>query len=112
MHLVFDQNLDYQQLAAKSVVGLFEGQPFTDELIAVGVGNMQSLFGTFGNTLLISQGQILKNLHGKMVYAGTAIGGLNDEMLKFQICKTLGNMLKKRNALKIEVYFFISFGIT
>ena len=73
MHLTFDPNLDYQQIAVKSIVGLFEGQPFTDGLIPTGNANMQSLFGTFGNTLLISQERILKNLQSIQAENGIAI---------------------------------------
>ena len=78
MHLTFDPNLDYQQRAVKSIVGLFEGQPFTDGLIPTGNANIQSLFGTFGNTLLISKEQILKNLQSIQAENGIAISDALD----------------------------------
>ena len=80
MHLTFDPNLDYQQRAVKSIVGLFEGQPFTDGLIPTGNANIQSLFGTFGNTLRISQEQILKNLQSIQAENGIALSDALDGM--------------------------------
>lgn len=80
MHLTFDPDLDYQQRAVTSIAGLFEGQPFTDGLIPSGNANMQSLFGTFGNILLISQEQILKNLQSIQAKNGIVIFDALDGM--------------------------------
>jgi len=56
--------------------------------------------------------QSISFANGKMVYAGTEIGGLNDEILKFQIRKTIEVHLKKERrfkdkGIKVLSLFFI-----
>jgi type III restriction enzyme len=66
MKLTFDSNLQYQNEAIKSVTSLFEGQPLEDSIIDfdftkdVGVLN---LINGVGNSLVLSQEQMLLNLN-------------------------------------------------
>lgn len=67
MKLHFDSNQNYQLEAIQSVIGLFEGQPinkgdFEFSLSNEGSGMLMSELG-FRNNLLLSNDQILENLH-------------------------------------------------
>lgn len=64
MKLIFDPNQQYQQEAINSVVSIFEGQPIEDALFSFNIGyrNMSATIPGVGNSLLISDEQIFKNL--------------------------------------------------
>lgn len=64
MKLTFEPNLDYQQTAIKAVTGLFEGQPAADSVneFALKESGTLDFTNAIANQLILSEGQILKNL--------------------------------------------------
>ncbi|MBE6312713.1 MAG: DEAD/DEAH box helicase [Bacteroidales bacterium] len=63
MKLSFESNLQYQQEAIQSVVGLFEGQAIEDSLFQYDLNEKQASFiDGIGNKLVLSEEQILANL--------------------------------------------------
>jgi len=64
MKLTFESNLQYQQEAIKSVTDLFEGQPMEDSSIKSEISELDTYahIYSYGNRLVISEDQILKNL--------------------------------------------------
>ena len=66
MKLTFEPNLDYQQDAIGAVTGLFEGQPADDSVNAFALqeDGMLNFTNAIANRLVLSESQILKNLHG------------------------------------------------
>ena len=64
MKLTFEPNLDYQQAAIKAVTGLFEGQPVADSVneFALKESGTLDFTNAIANQLILSEGQILKNL--------------------------------------------------
>jgi type III restriction enzyme len=65
MKLKFDSTLLYQLDAIKSVTDLFEGQPARSSGFQIDFGKGGSMYNDLGigNDLLLSQDQLLKNLH-------------------------------------------------
>ncbi|MEI6652776.1 MAG: DEAD/DEAH box helicase family protein, partial [Chlorobiaceae bacterium] len=65
MKLKFDSTLNYQLEAIKSVTDLFEGQPARSSGFQMDFGKGGSMYNDLGigNNLLLSQDQLLKNLH-------------------------------------------------
>ncbi|MEZ4527390.1 MAG: DEAD/DEAH box helicase family protein [Desulfobacterales bacterium] len=66
MKLKFDSGLDYQLAAIKSVTDLFEGLPRQSEGFQIDMGRADSDFFNelgIGNSLMLTQEQILANLH-------------------------------------------------
>ncbi len=71
----FDGNLDYQQRAIESVVGLFEGQPLANETYSVSIGTQEggsqlalgdgefSNIAAVANQLVLTDELLLENLH-------------------------------------------------
>lgn len=64
MKLTFESNLQYQQEAIKSITDLFEGQPMEDSSIKSEISELDTYahIYSYGNRLVISEDQILKNL--------------------------------------------------
>ena len=64
MKLTFESNLQYQQDAIKSITDLFEGQPIEGSIAEFGLKEKEtlSLINGIGNTLVLSEIQILSNL--------------------------------------------------
>lgn len=64
MKLTFESNLQYQQEAIKSITDLFEGQPIEDSSIKSEISELDTYaqIYSYGNRLVISEDQILKNL--------------------------------------------------
>ena len=64
MKLAFESNLQYQQEAIKSITDLFEGQLLEDSSIQSEISEMDTFahIYSYGNRLVISEEQILKNL--------------------------------------------------
>jgi len=93
MKLKFDSGLDYQLEAIKSVTDLFEGLPFQSAGLSIDFGRTESDFfnelGT-GNNLMLSNEQILKNLHTVQVK---------------------NNIPKSRDLFESNNYFFPNFSI-
>jgi type III restriction enzyme len=65
MKLTFESDLQYQQEAIKSITALFEGQPPQDSVDEYNFKKEEgilNLINGIGNKLVLSEGQILKNL--------------------------------------------------
>ncbi|MCP4349871.1 MAG: DEAD/DEAH box helicase family protein [Desulfobacterales bacterium] len=64
MKLTFEPNLEFQQIAVKSITDLFEGQPVEDAVTEYSLNEQNSLnlINGFGNNLVLSEEQILANL--------------------------------------------------
>ena len=64
MKLTFESNLQYQQDAIKSITDLFEGQPIEGSIAEFGLKEKEtlSMINGIGNTLVLSDIQILTNL--------------------------------------------------
>lgn len=64
MKLTFESNLPYQQEAIKSITDLFEGQPLEDSLLQTEISELDTYANiySYGNSLAISEEQILANL--------------------------------------------------
>jgi len=64
MKLAFESNLHYQQEAIKSITDLFEGQPLEDSSVKSEISELDTYahIYSYGNRLVISEKQILKNL--------------------------------------------------
>ncbi|PKP28392.1 MAG: DEAD/DEAH box helicase [Bacteroidetes bacterium HGW-Bacteroidetes-19] len=65
MKLSFESNLHYQQEAVSSITGLFEGQPIGNGLMQTELSELDTYahIYSYGNRLVISENQILENLH-------------------------------------------------
>ncbi|OGU96032.1 MAG: DEAD/DEAH box helicase [Ignavibacteria bacterium RIFOXYC2_FULL_35_21] len=67
MKLNFDPNQDFQLVAIKAIVDVFEGQPLNNEQLSLNNEQFEGsvLFNEFGigNNLILGEEQILKNLH-------------------------------------------------
>ena len=64
MKLTFESNLNYQQEAIKSITDLFEGQPLEDSAVRREISDIDTFnhIYSYGNRLIISEEQILRNL--------------------------------------------------
>lgn len=75
MKLTFDPNLEYQQEAIRSVIGLFEGQTLEDSDYSYdmrGDGQFDFIDG-IGNRLILNESQILANLQKVQEQNGVSI---------------------------------------
>lgn len=82
MKLSFEPNLEYQQEAIKSVIGLFEGQPLEDSDYSYDMredGQFDFIDG-IGNRLVLNERQILANLQKVQELNGISISESLDGM--------------------------------
>lgn len=83
MKFTFEPDLQFQQEAIHSITGLFEGQPMEEAIQEYDLNevNMLSLINGVGNHLVLSEEQLLANLHSiqetNQIEQSKALDGLN-----------------------------------